>query len=630
MNDILERILPTVTKPARYTGGEWNSIVKDWEACDVRWALAFPETYEIGMSNLGLAILYDLINSIEGLLAERVYAPWVDMEAAMRAAGLPLFSLESRRPLWDFDIIGFSLPYEQLYTNLLNMLDLAQLPVLAAERDHRHPLIIAGGGAVYNPEPLADFVDAFALGDGEDVVFDITVAVREAKDQESTREALLRRLAAIPGVYVPCFYQVSYHDDRTVAEVRPTVPEAQALVRKRIVATLPPPVTRPIVPYLDTVHNRAAIEIQRGCTRGCRFCHAGMVYRPVRERSVHEVLGAVDAIISNTGYEEVALLSLSSSDYSDIETLVRELVARHGPTSADPARGHLSISLPSLRIDSVSVDLMEQLQATGRRSSFTFAPEAGTERLRGVINKPIADEDLLAVAEEVYSRGWKTIKLYFMIGHPTQTLDDVAAIVDLVMQVRTVGRRFLGRKAQVNVGVSTLVPKPHTPFQWVSLADEEEIRSQQDYLKEHLRGPGLKLNWNRYQETLLEALLSRGDRRLGPVIHRAWQLGARFDGWSDRFKVEAWRQAVREQGLEIGFYTRRERSLDELFPWDHIDAGVTKEYLARDYEASLRGETRLDCREQCYACGILTAFRDQRAALPAEAWGCPPVKSGAE
>jgi radical SAM family uncharacterized protein len=630
VNDKLERILPTVTKPARYTGGEWNSIVKDWEACDVRWALAFPDTYEIGMSNLGLAILYDLINGVQGLLAERVYAPWVDMEAAMRAAGLPLFSLESRRPLCEFDIIGFSLPYEQLYTNLLNMLDLAELPVLAAERDHRHPLIIAGGGAVYNPEPLADFVDAFTLGDGEDIVFDITVAVREAKAQGTTREALLRRLAAIPGVYVPCFYQVSYHDDGTVAEVRPTVPEAQALVRKRIVATLPPPVTRLIVPYLDTVHNRAAIEIQRGCTRGCRFCHAGMVYRPVRERPVDEVLDAVDAILSNTGYEEIALLSLSSSDYSGIETLVRELVARHGPTSADPARGHLSISLPSLRIDSVSVDLMEQLQVTGRRSSFTFAPEAGTERLRGVINKPIADEDLLAVAEEVYSRGWKTIKLYFMIGHPTQTLDDVAAIVDLVMQVRTVGRRVIGRKAQVNVGISTLVPKPHTPFQWVPLADENEIRSQQEYLKEHLRGPGLKLNWNNYQETLLEALLSRGDRRLGPVIYRAWQLGARFDGWSDQFKAEAWRQAVREQGLEIGFYTRRERSLDELFPWDHIDAGVTKKYLARDYEASLRGETRLDCREQCYACGILTAFRDQRAALSAEAWGCPPINLGAE
>jgi radical SAM superfamily enzyme YgiQ (UPF0313 family) len=346
-----------------------------------------------------------------------------------------------------------------------------------------------------------------------------------------------------------------------------------------------------------------------------------MVYRPVRERPVDEILEAVDAIVANTGFEEIALLSLSSSDYTQIETLVRELVARHGDR-------HLSVSLPSLRVESVSVDLMDRLQATGRRSSFTFAPEAATERLRGVINKPIANEDLLTVAGEVYSRGWKTIKLYFMIGHPTQTLDDVAAIVDLATAVRAVGRRELGRKAQVNVGVSTLVPKPHTPFQWVPLAEEEEIRAQQDYLKENLRGPGLKLNWNNYQETLLEAALSRGDRRLGVVIQRAWQLGARFDGWSDQFNTEAWRQAFREAGLEIGFYTRRPRSLEEVLPWDHIDAGVTKEFLARDYEASLRGEVRLDCREQCYACGILTAFREERGGLTSEAWGCPPVGSG--
>jgi radical SAM family uncharacterized protein len=621
VDELLHRILPTVSKPARYTGGEWNSVVKDWEGCDVRWALAFPDTYEIGMSNLGLAILYDRLNSQEGVLAERVYAPWVDMEAAMRATGMPLFSLESRRPLAEFDVVGFSLPYEQLYTNLLNMLDLAGLPVWADERNEGHPLVIAGGGATYNPEPLADFLDACVLGDGEDVVLDITAVIDESKRQGGTREELLRRLAGIPGVYVPRFYEVAYHKDGTVAEVRPTVPEARMPLRKRIVASLPPPVTRHVVPYLDTVHNRAAIEIQRGCTRGCRFCHAGMVYRPVRERPVDEILEAVDGIVANTGFEEIALLSLSSSDYSQIETLVRELVVHHGER-------HLSISLPSLRIESVSVDLMDQLQATGRRSSFTFAPEAATERLRGVINKPIADEDLLAVAREVYSRGWKTIKLYFMIGHPTQTLDDVAAIVDLAMQVRAVGQREMGRKAQVNVGVSTLVPKPHTPFQWVPLADEEEIRAQQGYLKENLRGPGLKLNWNNYQETLLEAVLSRGDRRLGAVIHRAWQLGARFDGWSDQFKVEAWRQAFREAGLEIGFYSRRTRALEEVFPWDHLDAGVTKKFLARDYEASLRGETRYDCREQCYACGILAAFREERDGLTVEVWGCPPVESG--
>ncbi len=412
-----------------------------------------------------------------------------------------------------------------------------------------------------------------------------------------------------------------------MAAVQPTVPEARLPVRKRIVATLPPPLTRPVVPYLDTVHNRAVVEIQRGCTRGCRFCQAGMVYRPVRERPVGEIVDAVGAIVSNTGYDEIALLSLSSSDHSQIEALVRELAARHGDR-------HLSISLPSLRIESVSVELMEQLRETGRRSSFTFAPEAATERLRGVINKPITGQDLIDVAEQVYGRGWKTIKLYFMIGHPTQTLDDVAAIADLAIaelakQVRAVGRRVLGRKAQVNVSVSTLVPKPHTPFQWVPLAEEDEIRAQQQYLRDNLRGPGLKLNWNNYQETLLEAVLSRGDRRLGRVIQRAWQLGARFDGWGDQFKVEAWRQAFQDTGLEIGFYTRRSRSLDEVFPWDHVDAGVSKRYLAQDYEASLRGETRLDCREQCYACGILTAFREERAGLPVGGWSCPPVGEGA-
>jgi radical SAM family uncharacterized protein len=621
VNAALSRILPAVSKPARYIGGEWNSVIKDWGACDVRWALAFPDTYEIGMSNLGLAILYDRLNSQPGVLAERVYAPWVDMEGAMRASGLPLFSLESHRPLAEFDLIGFGLPYEQVYTNVLNMLDLAGLPVLAAERAENSPLVIAGGGATYNPEPMVDFVDAFVLGEGEDVVLELTAAIRESKVQRKDRESVLRRLAEIPGVYVPRFYDVRYRSDGLVDEVRATIPEASFPVQKRIVAQLPPPVTRPLVPFMGTVHDRAAIEIQRGCTRGCRFCHAGMVYRPVRERPVGEVLRAVDEIVDNTGFEEIALLSLSSSDYTQIETLVSELAARHRDR-------HLSISLPSLRIESVSVDLVDQLRTTGRRSSFTFAPEAATDRLRSVINKPSTDSDLLAVAEEVYKRDWKTIKLYFMIGHPTQTMDDVAAIADLAQQVRAVGRRVIGRKAQVNVSISTLVPKPHTPFQWVPLADESEVREQQDYLKEYLRGPGLKLNWNNYQETLLEAVLSRGDRRLGAVILRAWQLGARFDGWSDQFKVEAWRQAFRDADLAVGFYSTRSRSWDEVLPWDHIDAGITKKYLWRDYQASLRGETRSDCREQCFACGILSAFEGERSGLPTTAWGCPEVVVG--
>lgn len=621
-NELLSRILPAVTRPARYTGGEWNSVAKEWGACDVRWALAFPEIYDIGMSNLGMAILYDILNRQSHVLAERVFAPWIDMEQSMRAAGLPLFSLDSRRPLAEFDLVGFSLPYEQLYTNLLNMLDLAGLPLLSTDRDGRHPLILVGGAAAFNPEPVAAFADAIVLGEGEEVVLELTAAVRVAKRAgDIGRTSLLRRLAAIPGVYVPRFYDVSYHPDGTVAAVVPNAPEAQFPVRKRISATLPPPILRPIVPYIETVHNRAAIEIQRGCGRGCRFCHAGMTFRPVRERPLDEILDAIDQIVANTGYEEVALLSLSSSDYTQITALVQGLVARQG-------KGHLSISLPSLRIESVSVDLMDRLQATGRHGSFTFAPEAGTERLRATINKPIADDDLLAVAEQVFSRGWKTIKLYFMIGHPTQDVEDVAAIVRLAHEVRAAGRRLLGRKAEVHVGVSTLVPKAHTPFQWLPLASEAEVREQQEYLVDHLRGPGIKLNWNHYAETWLEAVLSRGDRRLGPVIRRAWQLGARFDGWSDQFRADAWKQAFFEAGLDPAFYAARQRSGDEVLPWDHLDAGVTKQFLWRDYQASLRGETRPDCREGCTACGILAAFREERAAVPGGAWVCPKADHG--
>jgi len=624
INELLDRILPAVTKPARYTGGEWNSVVREWDACDVRWALVFPEIYDIGMSNLGLAILYDILNRQPRVLAERAFAPWVDMEQAMRAAGLSLFSLESRRPLASFDLVGFSLPYEQLYTNLLNMLDLAGLPLLSAQRDERHPLVVICGAAAFNPEPVAGFADAFVVGEGEDAVLELTEAVRAAKRAGRTdRGSLLRRLASIPGVYVPSLYEVNYHADGTIAAVVPAVPGAQLPVRKRIAATLPAPIVRPIVPYIETVHNRAAIEIQRGCGRGCRFCHAGMTFRPVRERPLEEVLDAVDQIVANTGFEEIALLSLSSSDYTQIEALVKGLAARQG-------KGHLSISLPSLRIESVSVDLMDQLEATGRHGSFTFAPEAGTERLRAVINKPISDQDLLTVAEQVFSRGWKTIKLYFMIGHPTQDLYDLEAIVRLVQEVRAVGRRLLGRKADVHVGVSTLVPKAHTPFQWLPLASEEEVRAQQEYLMDHLRGPGVKLNWNHYSETWLEAVLSRGDRRLGTVIQRAWQLGARFDGWSEHFRAETWRQAFLEAGLDAAFFATRPRRMDETFPWDHIDSGVAKAFLWRDYQASLRGETRPDCRERCHGCGIVSAFRGERASRPEGAWVCPETDQGLE
>jgi len=540
----------------------------------------------------------------------------------MRGAGLPLFSLETRRPLTAFDIVAFTLPYEQLYTNVLNVLDLAGIPLRAAERDgrpsqpgRRWPLVIAGGSGCTNPEPMAEFLDVAFIGEGEEAILEIARAYAGVRDR--TREEQLRRLAQIEGAYVPRFYDVRYGDDGTVAGVTPRVPEARFPVVKRIVARLPPPPTRFIVPYVDVTHNRATIEIQRGCTRGCRFCHAGMTYRPVRERPLDEVLEAVSRAVEQTGFEEVALLSLSSSDYSRIGELVRALSERH-------KEDHLSLSLPSLRIDSFSVELADLL-AGSRRGGFTFAPEAATERARRTINKVIPDEQLLATAGEVYARGWRTIKLYFMIGHPQETLEDVQAIVDLVWQVLRVGRGHHGRKATVNVGVSTFVPKPHTPFQWVPVDAEERIREKQEVLKRGARGQGLNLRWNAPQETLLEAALSRGDRRLGAVVHRAWQLGAKFDAWNEHFRPETWKQAFADAGLEMSFYTHRRRALDEVLPWDHISVGVSKRFLARDYEMSLAGQTREDCRGGCYACGILSAFADLRSQVPDEAWECPPV-----
>jgi radical SAM family uncharacterized protein len=615
-SDTLNRILPTVQKPGRYTGGEWNSVVKDWENVPLRIALAFPDVYDLGMSNLGLFVLYDIINQRPDMLAERVFLPWPDMDAALRDASLPLYSLESKRPLREFDILGISLPYEQLYSNTLSLLDLAGLPLLATARDERHPLVIAGGHAAYNPEPMSDFIDLFVIGEGEEIIIEIAETVDRLRDR--SREEQLRSLARIPGAYVPRFYEVDYEPGGTIASVRPLVEEIQFPVTKRIVPVLPPPPTRFIVPFVRVTHDRASIEIQRGCTRGCRFCHAGMVTRPVRERPVQEVLKAVDAIVRETGYEEIGLLSLSSSDYSKVRELVTAIGERY--------RGqHLSVSLPSLRIESFSVDLADALM-DGRRSGFTFAPEAATEKMRQIINKYVPTQQVLDTAYDVYERGWRTIKLYFMIGHPSETLDDVQAIVDMVRAVLAQGRRVHGKAAQVNVGVSTFVPKPHTPFQWVPLDHVNEIEAKQTLLKRGLRGKGLKLNWTAPEETRLEALLSRGDRRLGRVIHRAWQLGARFDAWGEHFKPEAWWTAVEETGLDPAFYTHRHRPVDEVFPWDHINIAVRKKFLIEDYLMSQQEKTRADCRDRCFACGILPTFSQLRSETPARAWECPEVK----
>jgi radical SAM family uncharacterized protein len=612
----LERILPTVTKPGRYTGGEFNQVVKDWDAVQTRVALAFPDIYDLGLPNLGLAIFYEALNDRPDVLAERTYLPWLDMEAALRQAELPLYSLETHHALADFDILALTLPYETLYTNTLNLLDLARIPLLSRERTPAHPLVIAGGHACYNPEPMADFIDAFAIGDGEEVFHDI-IAAQQAWMQDGgiDRIALLRSLAQIPGVYVPALYAPRHHPDGTLAGVEPIDPAAPRQVTKRVVGQLPPAPTRFIVPSIDVVHNRVSVEIMRGCTRGCRFCHAGMVNRPVRERSVAEVIQAIQSAIRQTGFEEVALLSLSSSDYSRIVELVEQVSQKvTGP--------HLTVSLPSLRIESFSVALMEQLRG-GRQGSFTLAPEAATERMRNTINKPIQDAQLLETAAELYSRGWPTLKLYFMIGHPSETLEDVQAIADLCLEVMAVGRKAIGRRASLHIGVSTFVPKPHTPFQWVACDDPAMIEAKIQLLRRALRSPGLKLNWTDPRETLLEAWLSRGDRRLGQVIWQAWRHGAKFDAWQDQFNFEAWQTAFAECSLDPADYTHRVRAEDEVFAWDQISPGVSKAYLLSEYHASLAGQLTGDCREECFACGILPQFAALRRQLPRAAWFCP-------
>ena len=624
----LERILLKVERPGRYVGGELNSTAKDWDSVKTRAAFIFPDIYDIGVSNVGLKILYDQVNQREDALAERAYAPWLDMEALMREQGIPLYALESKRPLACFDLIGFTLPYETLYTNALNILDLAGIPIRSAERDESHPIVIAGGHSATNPEPMHAFIDAFIIGEGEEVIHEVIDVIKkwkvESKNPLSTfhREGVLRDLAKLSGVYVPRFYQTTYLEDGTVAATEPIIPEAPRVVNKRIVAKLPPPPTKFIVPNIDVVHNRVSVEIMRGCTRGCRFCQAGMITRPVRERSVEEVVNAADAAVRSTGFEELALMSLSSSDYTYIKDLVDAISKRFEGRK-------LTVSLPSLRIESVSVDLMEKLKQH-RSGGFTLAPEAASERMRRIINKFIPDEDIIKTTNEIYSRGWTTIKLYFMIGHPSETLEDVQAIADLSKRVIAEGRKVAGWRVKLNVGVSTFVPKPQTPFQWVSCDTRENILEKQALLKRQLfKDKSIKLSWTKPDDTLVEAWLSRGDRRTAEVIHTAWKNGAKFDAWEEGRNFDRWIAAFEEHGLDPAFYTHRQRRTDEVFPWEHITAAVRKNFLFQDFRMSLEGQIRVDCRLNCFACGILPTFAGLRRDNPGEGWKCPEVKSPA-
>ncbi len=595
-------ILRSVVKPARYTGRELHSVQKDLHTVAFHIALALPDVYEVGMSNLGLKILYHALNRREDLYAERVYAPWVDMEAQMRKRQIPLYGLESFAPLRGFDMVGFSLQYELSYSNVLNMLDLAGITLFTAQRREEEPFIVGGGPCAYNPEPIADFFDFFIIGEGEEVLLEVADAhIQWKRDgRAGGRAGFLRRAAAIDGVYVPSLYDVQYDGDGLTCAVAPKVQEARPVVYKRLVHDLDgaPFMDHPVVPYIDIVHNRILLELFRGCTRSCRFCQAGIVYRPVRERSKKRLLELARKLVDSTGYNELSLTSLSSADYSCLHGLVDELMEEF------KAEG-VSVSLPSLRIDSFSVALAQKVQQV-RKSGLTFAPEAGTQRLRDVINKGVTDEDLIQAASAAFQAGWSAVKLYFMIGLPTETDADVAGIAALAKKVVDLYKNIHGRRgASVTVSVSSFVPKPHTAFQWFAQNTEEELHRKQRLLKEQITDRAIHYKYHDARTSFMEGVFARGDRRLGQVLFKAWQKGAKFDGWSEHFKYETYVDAFRECGIDPLFYNQRERSFAELLPWEHISPAVSKDFLWRECENALRGSLTPDCRRgACSGCGV--------------------------
>lgn len=593
MKDI-ERLLKRVEKPARYTGGEINSVIKNPAEADVRFAFAFPDTYEIGMSYMGLQILYNILNMQDYVYCERVFAPAMDMEKLMREENVPLFSIETKTPIKEFDILGFTLQYEMSYTNILNMLNLAGIPMMSADRDDSYPLLVAGGPCAFNPEPLADFFDLFLIGDGEEVLPAITDLYRKC----DSKKEFLKKACQMTGVYVPSFYDVKYNEDGTVAAYIKNYENAPEKVGKCLIDDIEPlpfP-TKNIVPFIDVVHDRASVESFRGCTRGCRFCQAGMIYRPVRERKPETILALAEEQLKNTGHEELSLLSLSTSDHSCFEPLALELVKKC-------AEKHVNLSLPSLRLDSFSFNVLNEIQKY-KKSGLTFAPEAGTQRLRNVINKSITEEDIYGAVRKAIELGWKQIKLYFMIGLPTETYEDLDGIAEIAKNILDINYEINGRKGgrfNVTVSVSNFVPKPHTPFQWFGQNTYEEFIEKHKYLSEKLRMKNVTFHYHDSPISVLEAVFARGDRKTGKLLVQAYENGCVFDSWSEFFNMEGWEKAFAQTGISKEFYATRHRNYDEVMPWDIIDSYISKDFLISENEKSVI--TR-DCRSGCVGCGI--------------------------
>lgn len=595
-----ERLLLSVQKPGRYSGGEINSVIKDKEKVDVRFAFCFPDTYEIGMSHLGMKILYSQFNSREDIWCERVFAPWPDFEEAMRKNNIPLFALESRDSIKDFDFIGFTLQYEMCYTNVLNMLDLAGLPVRSADRHELSPLVVAGGPCCCNAEPLADFIDLFFLGEGEEVDLEVIDLYKQFKKKGGSKEEFLRAAAEIEGVYVPSLYDVSYNEDGTVKAVTPK-DGAPKTVKKRIIKDMDS-VFYPdkfVVPFIEIVHDRAVQEIFRGCIRGCRFCQAGFIYRPVREKSAETINRQAKALCESTGYDEISMSSLSTSDYTELEPLLNKMLCWTEPNE-------ISLALPSLRVDNFSKELLEKINHV-RKSGLTFAPEAGTQRLRDVINKNVTEEEIFRTCKTAFQGGYTAVKLYFMLGLPTETDEDLEGIADLGQRIidlfYSLPERPKGKSPSVSISVSTFVPKPFTPFEFEPQIGKEEIERRQQHLKYSNKNRRVNISWHDSSTSLLEGAFARGDRRLGKVIEAAFKKGCKFDSWNEFFKPELWEEAFKENGLSPEFYAGRKRDYSEINPWDHLDYGVTKKFLIAENERAHRAETTPNCREKCAGCG---------------------------